>query len=104
MASEAPGIRMREDGTAQLAGKFTFGTVPAIYDAWQALATRTSKADLLDVTAFDSAGLALLLEWSARLRDENRQLTVLNAPESLLGLAALCDAGEWLRIDGRENA
>lgn len=104
MASEAPDIRLREDGTAQLSGKFTFGTVPAVYDAWRALAARTSRADLQHVTELDSAGLALLLEWSALLRDENRRLAVHNAPESLIGIAALCDAGEWLLIEGRATS
>jgi ABC-type transporter Mla MlaB component len=103
LANDTPAIGLGEDGAAELTGSFTFGTVAGIYADWETVATSTSRADLQGVTAFDSAGLALLLEWSALLRDENRQLTVTNAPESLLGLATLCDAGEWLHIQGREN-
>jgi ABC-type transporter Mla MlaB component len=98
-----PRITGAGDGTASLSGPLTFGTVPGLYASWQALAHECVRADLKQVTAFDSAGLALLLEWSALLRDQGRPLAVVNAPASLQGLAELCDAGDWLSISGRQS-
>ena len=100
MSSETK-ISVDEDGQVQLTGSLTFSTVPALFDAWAGSDAVSDKIDLQKVNAVDSAGLAFLLEWSAKLRAQGKQLAVVNAPEGLKDLADLCDAGEWLTISVR---
>jgi phospholipid transport system transporter-binding protein len=91
------------DGTARLNGALTFATVSALFrQIERGLPDGESieRIDLAGVTAVDSAGLALLLEWQARMR--GRELVMQNAPHALLRLAHLCEADDLLRLSGRE--
>ena len=45
--------------------------------------------DLGQVADADSAGVSLIFEWLRQAQSQNRQLTFLNLPQSLLSLARL---------------
>lgn len=78
--------------TLVLSGALTFATAAqALRDGTQQLAAR-SKLDLAGVTRADSAGLACVLALLAQASRGGRRLTVLNLPEGLRALAAVCDA------------
>ena len=95
-----------EDGTVRLRGPLSFESVPGLYREMERRLPATgpvSVIDLADVTAADSAGLALLLEWQSRQRQRGRELTMRGAPGNLLRLAGLCEAVELLKLSGREE-
>ena len=90
--------------TARLSGPLTFESVPELHrEMEQRLAGvgPITAIDLSAVTAVDSAGLALLLEWQSRQRRRGRELTMSQAPSSLLRLAELCEAVKLLNLSGR---
>jgi phospholipid transport system transporter-binding protein len=92
------------DGRASLTGPLTFETVARLFHALEqgpSGAPQIGQIDLAGVGAIDSAGLALLLEWQSRARSLGGPLEVLNAPDSLLRLARLCEAVDLLNISGR---
>ena len=54
------------------------------------------ELDLGRVARVDSAGLALLLEWSLAARDAGRALTYRNVPGAIASLAGISDVAELL--------
>jgi phospholipid transport system transporter-binding protein len=92
------------DGRASLSGPLTFETAARLFRALEqdpSRAPQIGQIDLAGVSTIDSAGLALLLEWQSRARSRGGPLEVLNAPDSLLRLARLCEAADLLNISGR---
>jgi phospholipid transport system transporter-binding protein len=55
-----------------------------------------AEVDLAKVARVDSAGLALLLEWSLAAGAEGRELGYLNVPPALASLAGISDVAELL--------
>lgn len=101
------GVEFAQDGSARFRGPLTFETVPGLFRDLEEQVKRESAVeciDLAEVTAADSAALALLLEWQARVRANGRSLAVRNAPGSLLRLARLCEAVDLLDLTGRDEA
>ena len=47
--------------------------------------------DLSDVRKMDSAGIAVLIETHKRMKEEGRQLGLINTPESIRGMLELLD-------------
>ena len=92
------------DGIARVTGALTFETVARLYRDMEKRLPGTEPIEAVDldgVSGADSAGLALLLEWQARQRKRGRELTITNAPDSLLRLARLSEAIDALNISGR---
>lgn len=88
------------DGIARLAGALTFDTCARLHRAMEkglSEGRSPERIDLAGVTAADSAGLALLLEW----RSGSEGLRMSGAPDSLLKLARLCNAADLLEPSGR---
>ena len=54
------------------------------------------EVDLTRVTRADSAGLALLIEWSLAARDAGQVLRYRNVPPSVASLAGISDVSELL--------
>lgn len=54
------------------------------------------EVDLARVARVDSAGLALLLEWSLSARDAGRALAYRNVPPAIASLAGISDVAELL--------
>jgi phospholipid transport system transporter-binding protein len=99
-------FEVAEDGTVRLSGELTFESVPMLYGEMERrlpAAGPVTTIDLARVTAADSAGLALLLEWQSRQRQRGRELTMRGAPSNLLHLAGLCEAIELLNLSGRDG-
>ncbi len=94
------------DGIVRLSGNLTFESVPQLYREMERrlpAADPVTTIDLGGVTAADSAGLALLLEWQSRQRQRGRELTMRGAPGNLLRLAGLCEAVDLLNLSGRDS-
>ena len=91
---------------AVIRGSLTFNTVPGLYEDMAEHVRNGDLPDSLDlsgVTAVDSAGLALLLEWQAVRNQQGASLTITSAPSSLVSLAQLCEAIDLLNLSGRHE-
>lgn len=90
--------RSPDRDTLALAGMLTFATAAkALADGERILSAGTqSRLDLAGVTRADSAGLACIVALAASASRAGRRLTVVNWPERLRALAAVCDVAELL--------
>ena len=76
-----------------------FATVPKLRPRGLALiaeAHEQMQLDLSGVSAADSAGLALLIDWLACARSAGKRLIYLRAPPALMALARLSDVAPLL--------
>ena len=81
-----------------VSGALTFDTVPDLYRSstdWFKSGTGDLTLDLAQVSNTDSAGLALLVEWLRRARDNKRILRFTNVPAQVQTL---------IRINGLQDA
>jgi phospholipid transport system transporter-binding protein len=83
---------------AKLSGELRFDTVGSLLDAGNRVIGegRVAVIDLADVSASDSAGLALLIEWLSVARSAKRPLRYENMPSQLQQLARLSEVEELL--------
>ena len=85
-------------GQFELAGPVDFDSVARLLaEGDRAFAPlRSVEVDLARVTRIDSAGLALLIEWSLAARAAGRQLRYRNLPPAVTSLAGISDVSELL--------
>jgi phospholipid transport system transporter-binding protein len=83
---------------SRVVGSLHFTTVSALLSVGTEAIGRNeaSVIDLAAVTASDSAGLALLIEWLSVAKAANRTLRYENIPSQLLQLARLSEVEELL--------
>lgn len=100
MAARAPaepmaagGLSDQGGGRFALSGDLVFETVPALLAAGDAAfgAVTQAEVDLAGVGRVDSAGLALLLEWTVAGRAAGRAVRYRNAPAALSALAGISE-------------
>jgi phospholipid transport system transporter-binding protein len=87
------------DGVYRLEASLTFATVPLLRNAGMARiagAAGPIEFDLQGVAVVDSAGLALLIDWLADARAQQRTLRYGQLPEVLRALARLSDVESLL--------
>lgn len=90
---------------AVIQGELTAATVTRLrrYGRRQiAHATGALNVDLSAVTAADSAGLALLVDWMAWAQERRAKLSFTNLPPALTALAGLSDVLPLLTVDQGE--
>jgi phospholipid transport system transporter-binding protein len=91
-------FEVSEGGRARVIGSLHFTTVSGLLAAGVA-AIKGGRADVIDlagVTASDSAGLALLVEWLSVAKSAGRTLRFENIPSQLQQLARLSEVEELL--------
>jgi len=93
-------VEVAEDGRAKVAGSLAFATVSQLLPvgANAIKEGRAATIDLAGVTASDSAGLALLIEWLSVARSADQPLRYENIPAQLRQLARLSEV--WPLISG----
>lgn len=86
------------DGQFALAGDLVFESAPRLLLEGEAAfgAVGRAEIDLARVGRIDSAGLALLLEWSIAARAGGRAVGYRNMPPGLAALAGISDVSELL--------
>ena len=91
-------FEMLDGGRARVIGSLHFITVSALLTAGVAAINdgRATVIDLAGVTASDSAGLALLIEWLSVAKAAGRTLRFENIPSQLQQLARLSEVEELL--------
>jgi phospholipid transport system transporter-binding protein len=88
---------MPDSDRARVVGSLHFTTVTALLTAGvAAINAGRSVIDLAGVTASDSAGLALLIEWLSVAKGAGRALRFENIPSQLQQLARLSEVEELL--------
>ncbi len=92
---ESPGAAFEAIGgeRSRVVGDLRFGTVAALLEPGAAAISdgRAAVIDLGTVSASDSSGLALLIEWLSVAKQARRGLRYENVPEQLKELARLSD-------------
>jgi phospholipid transport system transporter-binding protein len=98
---EAASFEILSDGRARVGGALDFGTVTALLPSGtEAIEQgRVSAIDLAGVTASDSAGLALLIEWLSVAQAAGHPLHYEHIPSQLHQLGSLSDVDDL--IDAR---
>ncbi len=92
-AAEEASLELKDGRRALVRGVLDFATVGALLEAGsEAIAgDHASVIDLAGVTAADSAGLALLIEWLSVARSLERELVYEHVPVQLQQLAKLSE-------------
>jgi phospholipid transport system transporter-binding protein len=90
-------------GRFALRGVLGYGTARAALEKGAALFgdTPVIKVDLSGITAADSAGLALLIEWVSWAREQHRELRFFGLPAQISAIARICEVEEMLRAAER---
>jgi len=98
----AASITAGAQGRYTVAGELTFATVPETLRASQKQfgAQAPSEIDLSGVTATDSAGLALLIEWFRWVNRDGKSLRFTAVPAQISALAKIGDVDQLLSLNG----
>ena len=98
--------RIERDGAFhfRVVGEMTFTTAKQLLKQSEAYfdGSQDVEIDLSQVTAADSAGLALLLEWKAAAAHKGVQVAVNQVPESIISIAHLCQIDALLENSATE--
>jgi phospholipid transport system transporter-binding protein len=91
-------FEVQSNDRAMLSGELRFDTVGSLLDVGNRVIGegRITVIDLASVSAGDSAGLALLIEWLSVARSVKRPLRYENIPSQLQQLARLSEVEELL--------
>lgn len=100
--TRAPSLAKLGDGQFALSGDLVFESAPRLLLEGEAAfgATGRAEIDLARVGRIDSAGLALLLEWSIAARAGGRSVGYRNMPAGLAALAGISEVAELLPATG----
>ncbi len=89
------------DGRSQLRGSLTFSTARRAREEGLAkfrdCGARACEVDCAGITASDSAGLTVLLDWLALAKHDGRSLRYMGLPDGLLALAKISGVEELLQ-------
>jgi phospholipid transport system transporter-binding protein len=94
----AASFEIVSDGRARVGGALAFGTVTALLPTGTEAIEhgRAAAIDLAGVTASDSAGLALLIEWLSVAQAAGHPLRYENIPSQLRQLGSLSDVDDLI--------
>jgi phospholipid transport system transporter-binding protein len=94
-AATAFEITAGADGRAHVHGVLTFTTARRARDEglekFRTCTARACEVDCSGITASDSAGLAVMLDWLAFAKRDGRSLRFVNLPAGLLAIARISD-------------
>ena len=98
MKQQNAGLAGLGQGRWTLSGDLLFDNAANLLDEGAAAfgADARAEIDLSQVGRVDSAGLALLVEWSVAARSSGRTVTYRNVPQLLGDLAGISDLAQFL--------
>ena len=89
------------DGRSYVRGALTFATARRAREeglrSFKECGARAHEVDCSGITASDSAGLTVLLDWLALAKRRGCALRYVNLPEGLLAIARISDVEELLQ-------
>jgi phospholipid transport system transporter-binding protein len=90
-----------DDGRAYVRGSLTFATARRAREEgiqkFRGCSARACDVDCSGITASDSAGLTVLLDWLALAKRDGRSLRYVNLPSGLLAIAKISEVDELLQ-------
>lgn len=100
MAADKVTFRDLGEGRFRVEGALTFDTVADAVATTQKLFADypALELDLSGVSASDSAGLALLIEWVRRAQRRDCRLSFSHVPEQVMAVARISDADKLLPV------
>jgi phospholipid transport system transporter-binding protein len=95
-------IERQGEGSFLLCGELNFATVPALLRAGDSLfeGRESVTLDLKNVSRSDSAGLALLVEWTRQAREHGATLEFRNIAPQMLAIAQVSGLDRILPLKG----
>jgi phospholipid transport system transporter-binding protein len=100
-ASASFEIAAAADGRSHVRGALTFATARRAREEgmqkFSSCGARACEVDCSGITASDSAGLTVLLDWLAVAKRDGRSLRYLGLPENLLTVAKISGVDELLQ-------
>ncbi len=101
-AESAGRLAAAGEGRFELSGEVGFDDAARLLGEGDAAfgSLQEAEVDLAGVTRADSAGLALLLEWSVSAAAAGRSLRYRNVPSAIASLAGISDVAELLSPPG----
>lgn len=84
------------EGCFRICGELTFETVPRLWRSSQGLFENCEQVvmDLSQVSRADSAGLALLIDWTRQARKSDQEVSLIHMPKQILDI---------VRVSGLDN-
>jgi phospholipid transport system transporter-binding protein len=101
----ADSARLISKGTGfwELSGALTFDTVPSLVGEGKKVVDGAHVVvDLKGVTQSDSAGLALLIEWTVLASKQNLKICYIHVPAQIKSIASVSGLDDVLSLDKRE--
>lgn len=96
----ASGVEFRDmgGGRFEILGELSFQTAATALEKSKAVFSKHSiiEIDLAGVTRADSAGLALMLEWVNRARNNAHDLRFTNIPAQIISIAQISEVEDML--------
>ncbi len=94
-------LERQSPGQYALVGELSFASVPGLVGLGVSLFDGVDAAslDLSQVDRSDSAGLALLVSWVRLARQQGKQLSLVQIPPQLLGMARVSGVDHILSLD-----
>jgi phospholipid transport system transporter-binding protein len=96
----ATGVEFRDRGGGrfEILGELSFQTAATALEKSKAVFSKHSiiEIDLAGVTRADSAGLALMLEWVNRARNNAHDLRFTNIPAQIISIAEISEVEDML--------
>lgn len=81
-------------------GELTFASVPEIQESSpEYFSSPPETLDMAGVTRIDSAGIALVVEWSRRARLAGKSMRVVNVPAGMMSLSKTTGLISLLNIE-----
>lgn len=94
-------LRGNADSGYELHGSLTYDTVPELFRLGELQLADSTSLNLEFVERIDSAGVALLIEWSCAAKRNSKTLTLKNIPGSLTSLIDVSDLEDILSVSER---
>ena len=86
------------DAGYDIVGNLTYETVPKLFRQNTLVYSKSTSLSLRDVIRVDSAGLALLVEWSCSARRQGKELILKDVPMPLKSLIEVSGLQEVLSV------
>ena len=94
-------ITRTHEGNWVVEGDLDFGSIPKLLSGksdFPGSAPEEATVDLCRAGRVDSAGLALMLDWSRHARSQGVRICYRNVPGKLIALAGLCGVAAFLEL------
>ena len=93
---------VENEGRLALVGQMSFASVADLLSDRRDWLSGSGElvVDLIGLEKSDSAGIALMIDWTRRMKSQGRQIRFENVPPQILAMARVSGLDEILPLDG----